>query len=185
MKKWMRKSTINFLERNKDVIAAPGFVPLCNKMIVDVMATGFEVVARDTHFITCRARQILTENLTGDVFQEDDLLKAEKELHAHLDGIHDYFDTRLIGIEQLHRAMDLGRGVRMLVALEAVSDPDPKGMRTVMTILNGTLRPVQVRDRSIEAEATPRRTRGVTRKAERTPIRKMRERFVADRGPAS
>ena len=53
MKKWMRKSTINFLERNKDVIAAPGFVPLCNKMIVDVMATGFEVVARDTHFITC------------------------------------------------------------------------------------------------------------------------------------
>ena len=47
MKKWMRKSTINFLERNKDVIAAPGFVPLCNKMIVDVMATGFEVVARE------------------------------------------------------------------------------------------------------------------------------------------
>jgi len=39
-----------------------------------------------------------------------------------------------------------------------------------------------LRDRSIEAEATPRRTRGVTRKAERTPIRKMRERFVAGRG---
>jgi hypothetical protein len=40
-----------------------------------------------------------------------------------------------------------------------------------------------LRDRSIEAEATPRRTRGVTRKAERTPVRKMRERFVARRGP--
>ncbi|MDQ1153061.1 relaxase/mobilization nuclease domain-containing protein [Brevundimonas sp. SORGH_AS_0993] len=39
-----------------------------------------------------------------------------------------------------------------------------------------------LRDRSIEAEATPRRTRGVTRKAERTPIRKMRERFMAGRG---
>lgn len=39
-----------------------------------------------------------------------------------------------------------------------------------------------LRDRSIEAEATPRRTRGVTRKAERTPIRKMRERFVAGKG---
>ena len=40
-----------------------------------------------------------------------------------------------------------------------------------------------LRDRSIDAEATPRRTRGVTRKAERTPIRKMRERFVAGQGP--
>ena len=39
-----------------------------------------------------------------------------------------------------------------------------------------------LRERSIEAEATPRRTRGVTRKAERTPIRKMRERFVAGKG---
>jgi type IV secretory pathway VirD2 relaxase len=34
-----------------------------------------------------------------------------------------------------------------------------------------------LRDRGVEAEATPRRTRGVTRKAERTPLRK-----IADRG---
>jgi len=40
-----------------------------------------------------------------------------------------------------------------------------------------------LRERSVEAEATPRRTRGVTRKAERTPVRKMRERFVAGQGP--
>lgn len=40
-----------------------------------------------------------------------------------------------------------------------------------------------LRARSIEAEATPRRTRGVVRKAERTPVRKMRERFVAGKGP--
>jgi hypothetical protein len=40
-----------------------------------------------------------------------------------------------------------------------------------------------LRDRSIEAEATPRRTRGVTRKAERISVRKMRERFVAGQGP--
>lgn len=40
-----------------------------------------------------------------------------------------------------------------------------------------------LRDRSVEAEATPRRTRGVTRKAERIPVRKMRERFVAGQGP--
>ena len=40
-----------------------------------------------------------------------------------------------------------------------------------------------LRDRAIEAEATPRRTRGVTRKAERIPVRKMRERFAAGQGP--
>lgn len=41
-----------------------------------------------------------------------------------------------------------------------------------------------LRERSVEAEATPRRARGVTRKAERTPVRRMRERFEAGRGPA-
>lgn len=42
-----------------------------------------------------------------------------------------------------------------------------------------------LRDRGVEAEATPRRARGVTRKAERTPLRKMRERHEAGRGPAA
>jgi len=39
-----------------------------------------------------------------------------------------------------------------------------------------------LRDRGVEAEATPRRARGVTRKAERQPVRKMRERAEAGRG---
>lgn len=39
-----------------------------------------------------------------------------------------------------------------------------------------------LRDRGIEAEATPRRARGVTRKAERTPVRKLRERLAASGG---
>ena len=41
-----------------------------------------------------------------------------------------------------------------------------------------------LRAREVEAEATPRRLRGVTRKAERTPVRKMRERFEAGMGTA-
>lgn len=40
-----------------------------------------------------------------------------------------------------------------------------------------------LRDRGAEAEATPRRARGVTRKAERTPLRKIRERHAAGLGP--
>lgn len=40
-----------------------------------------------------------------------------------------------------------------------------------------------LRERGVEAEATPRRTRGVVRKAERTSVRKARERFEAGAGP--
>jgi len=47
-----------------------------------------------------------------------------------------------------HR-VTLERGVELLIGLEAISDPDERGMRTVMCILNGQLRPVLVRDRSI------------------------------------
>ncbi len=95
MKKWMRKSTISFFDRNRDVIAAPSFVALCNQMIVDIMATGFEVMSRDTYFITCRSRQILSHNLKGDVFKEDDIFAAERAMDQHFERMHDYFDTRI------------------------------------------------------------------------------------------
>jgi hypothetical protein len=42
-----------------------------------------------------------------------------------------------------------------------------------------------LRDRGVEAEATPRRARGVTRKAERTPLRKIRERHETGDGELS
>ena len=40
----------------------------------------------------------------------------------------------------------LERGVRLLIGLEAISEPDERGVRTVMATLNNHLRPVQVRD---------------------------------------
>ena len=42
-----------------------------------------------------------------------------------------------------------------------------------------------LRDRGVEAEATPRRSRGVTVKAERTPVRKLRDRHASARGDMS
>ena len=60
-----------------------------------------------------------------------------------------------------HR-VKLERGVELLIGLEAISEPDERGMRTVMCIINGQLRPVEVRDRSI-ASAVP-----VAEKADRT-----------------
>ncbi len=44
--------------------------------------------------------------------------------------------------------------MELLIGLEAISEPDERGIRTVMCILNGQLRPVEVRDRSI-ASAVP------------------------------
>lgn len=48
--------------------------------------------------------------------------------------------------------MQLEKGVTLLIGLEAISEPDERGMRTVMCILNGQLRPVSVRDRSVASE---------------------------------
>jgi len=50
-----------------------------------------------------------------------------------------------------HRVM-LEKGVELLIGLEAVSEPDERGMRTVLCLLNGQLRPVVVRDRNIAAD---------------------------------
>ncbi|MGQ3198650.1 biotin/lipoyl-containing protein, partial [Microbacterium aurantiacum] len=49
--------------------------------------------------------------------------------------------------------VEIERGVQLFVGLEAIGEADDKGMRTVMTTLNGQLRPVFVRDRSIQVEA--------------------------------
>ncbi|NLT53366.1 MAG: pyruvate carboxylase [Actinomycetales bacterium] len=49
-------------------------------------------------------------------------------------------------------AIELDRGVRLLVTVQAVSEPTERGMRTVMCTLNGQLRPVQVRDRSVSVD---------------------------------
>jgi pyruvate carboxylase len=61
----------------------------------------------------------------------------------------DYLYGFRAGIEH---EIDLAPGVRVYAALEAVGEPDRQGMRRVMATLNGQLRPVEVRDRSVEVE---------------------------------
>ncbi|MDP7702962.1 MULTISPECIES: pyruvate carboxylase [unclassified Mycobacterium] len=82
-----------------------------------------------------------------------------KEFEEHRDN---YGDTSQLSANQFfyglrqgeeHR-VKLERGVELLIGLEAISEPDERGMRTVMCIINGQLRPVLVRDRSI-ASAVP------------------------------
>src|SRR6476619_6874937 len=80
-----------------------------------------------------------------------------KEFEDHRDL---YGDTSILSANQFfyglrhgdeHR-IELARGVELLIGLEAISDPDERGMRTVMCIFNGQLRPVVVRDRAIASD---------------------------------
>jgi pyruvate carboxylase len=79
------------------------------------------------------------------------------EFEAHRET---YGDTTSLSANQFfyglrhgeeHRVR-LERGVELIIGLEAISDPDERGMRTVMCIINGQLRPVQVRDKSIASQ---------------------------------
>jgi pyruvate carboxylase len=59
----------------------------------------------------------------------------------------------LYGLEPgAEHVIEIAKGVRLYAGLEAIGEPDDKGMRTVMTTLNGQLRPVFVRDTSIQVE---------------------------------
>ncbi|HEY6933625.1 MAG TPA: pyruvate carboxylase subunit B, partial [Marmoricola sp.] len=52
--------------------------------------------------------------------------------------------------------VDIEEGKTLLLGLQAVSAPDERGIRTVLCTINGQLRPIDVRDRSVAAEAPSR-----------------------------
>ena len=68
--------------------------------------------------------------------------------YGNLDSV-DTLDY-LYGLEQgIEHVIEISRGVRLYVGLEAIGSPDAKGFRTVMATLNGQLRPINVRDTKI------------------------------------
>ncbi len=60
----------------------------------------------------------------------------------------------LYGIEpgETDVSVELERGVRLLIGLDAIGEPDEKGLRRVVFRLNGQLRPLDVLDQSIDVE---------------------------------
>src|SRR5690606_14874072 len=80
-------------------------------------------------------------------------LDSVREAYGDISGL----DTRsyLYGMQAgTETEIGLEAGVRLLVGLEAVGEPDVRGMRTVMFTLNGQLRPLQVRDASVDVDET-------------------------------
>jgi pyruvate carboxylase len=70
-------------------------------------------------------------------------------------GNLDQVDTvdYLYGLEQgREHVVQVTKGIRLYVGLEAIGTPDAKGFRTVMATLNGQLRPINIRDRKIAAD---------------------------------
>ncbi|GCD88074.1 pyruvate carboxylase [Nocardioides sp. LS1] len=51
------------------------------------------------------------------------------------------------------REVQIEEGKTLILGLQSISEPDERGLRTVMCTINGQLRPVSVRDRSVEADA--------------------------------
>ncbi|NBU22515.1 MAG: pyruvate carboxylase [Actinobacteria bacterium] len=72
-----------------------------------------------------------------------------RNLYGNLDSVStiDY----LYGLDpEEEHVVELSKGLQLFVSLEAISEPDSKGFRTVMAKLNGQLRPITVRDHSIQ-----------------------------------
>ncbi len=61
----------------------------------------------------------------------------------------DFFYGLQTGVEH---QVDLEPGVRLIMGLEAIGEPDERGIRMVMCTLNGQLRLLQIRDRSVASE---------------------------------
>ncbi|MEU7786763.1 pyruvate carboxylase [Amycolatopsis sp. NPDC049159] len=80
-----------------------------------------------------------------------------KEFEAHREA---YGDTSVLPSKDFFYGLrpgeeypvDLEPGVRLLIELEAIGEADERGVRTVMSTLNGQLRPIQIRDRSIASD---------------------------------
>ena len=49
--------------------------------------------------------------------------------------------------------VEIEEGKTLILGLQSVSEPDERGIRIVMCTINGQLRPINVRDRSVKADA--------------------------------
>ena len=129
LKKWMKKSTIHFFDRNPDALAAPGFVSLSVQDCIKILSAGYEPLCRSSFFISCRARQILSDNLSRKIYSEDEIFKAEKVINKHIESLHEFFDSR---IQQGEQKLELG-GFKAEEIKRVVTNFETKTVTNVIT----------------------------------------------------
>jgi pyruvate carboxylase len=100
---------------------------------------------KDTAALTADPRNTLNRLLFPGPSKE---FASSRESYSDLSvlGTGEFLHGLEVGTEH---EVDLEPGKRLLLGVHSVSDPDERGMRTVMCTVNGQLRPVQVRDESI------------------------------------
>ena len=96
---------------------------------------------------TAGRRRMLNELLFPDALQIYEANTAQYGDLSVLDTV-DYLYGLDRGTEHL---VEISRGVTLYIGLEAIGEADESATRTVMTTLNGQLRPVYVKDRSVSA----------------------------------
>src|SRR6476620_11521007 len=79
----------------------------------------------------------------------------------------------LYGLEpEVEHTVELEPGVTLIIELEAISEPDERGYRTVVASMNGQLRPVSVRDAAVATDVK------AAEKAERGNVRHVAAPFA-------
>jgi len=76
---------------------------------------------------------------------------ADREQYGDVSllSTHDFLYGLKVGVEHV---VDMRKGVSLFMTLEAISEADDKGIRTVMATLNGQMRPLLIRDKTIDAQ---------------------------------
>jgi hypothetical protein len=108
MKEWLQRSSLEYFERNASALMVPKVVHLCSDTLVKVMSRSFEVVSRDAHYITIASRLILADRVSGKIYQEEEVFKAETAINWQLELVDDYLDGRIKQAEQklIHAGID-------------------------------------------------------------------------------
>jgi hypothetical protein len=104
MKDWLAKSTLKFFERNEHVMMVPRIVEIGNPLAFKLLSRTFEPMSRDSFYVTISARGILADRVSGKIYQEEEIFKAELALSRELEKLNDYLDRRIEQAEQKMRA---------------------------------------------------------------------------------
>ena len=97
---WGRKTSLKFFEKYAEALHLDMTIDMANDMPRRVLAQSFEAVSRDTYYISVMARQILTENVSGKVYQEDEIFKPEQIIVKAIESAKAALDNRILQSDQ-------------------------------------------------------------------------------------
>lgn len=100
MKEWLHRSSLEYFERNASALMVPKIVHLSQDSVIKVMSRAFEVVSRNAHYITIGSRVILADRLSGKIYQEEEVFKAETAINLQLELVDEYLDRCIKQAEQ-------------------------------------------------------------------------------------